>query len=339
MLEDVARLLLDDPILTQHFRSLRHQLSGAFPDRNLDLLSARGADRDVGASLEPSSLDQYANALEMVAANAKRAQEALRVLEEVSKLEGGPRPFFAEARFSLYTLERELTSRILRGEKAKQVCGLYAIIDWGAARGRELLLAREVIAGGASAIQLRYKGAKKGEVLPLGQELRRLSAEAGVLFLVNDHLDLALALGADGVHLGQADLPISAARKMLPINRLLGCSVATLEEALKAQSEGADYLGVGSIYPTASKEDIRLVGLEGLRQIASAVSIPVVAIGGINLDNVRAVVEAGAEGVAVISALTAAPDPRATARALVEAVTPTTSDQSAERGEGNKSDA
>jgi thiamine-phosphate diphosphorylase len=120
---------------------------------------------------------------------------------------------------------------------------------------------------------------------------------------MNDDLDIALASGADGLHLGQDDLPVSAARRLLPIDKLIGCSTTTAAEALKAEADGADYIAVGSIYPTQSKKSVTVVGLERLREIREAVSLPIVAIGGINADNAQNVIDAGADAVAVISAI------------------------------------
>ena len=134
---------------------------------------------------------------------------------------------------------------------------------------------------------------------------------------MNDYLDLALAADADGLHLGQKDLPLPVARKLLPMDKILGGSVTTLEQATAAESEGADYIGVGSIYPTTSKETAKVVGLETLRQIRQGVTLPLVAIGGITKDNVAEVMAAGADSVAVISAVVQAKAPEEAARQIV----------------------
>jgi thiamine-phosphate diphosphorylase len=139
-----------------------------------------------------------------------------------------------------------------------------------------------------------------------------------VLFIVNDYLDLALASDADGLHLGENDLPIKVARKLLPIDKILGGSATTVDQATTAQSEGADYIGVGAIYPTASKETAVIVGLEGLRQVREAVTLPLVAIGGINKDNAEEVIAAGAESVSVISAVLEAEDAEEASRQIAD---------------------
>jgi thiamine-phosphate diphosphorylase len=133
--------------------------------------------------------------------------------------------------------------------------------------------------------------------------LKSLCADHNVLFIANDCLDVALASEADGLHVGQDDLPVEAARSLLPQDRVIGCSTATPAEALEAERQGADYIAVGSMYPTPTKPGTRIAGLETLRQVKTQVSVPIVAIGGINADNVAEVVGAGADAVAVISAV------------------------------------
>ena len=212
-------------------------------------------------------------------------------------------------------------SRLLRQDKTKRLSGLYVIIDTQALQGRSHVeVARQVIRGGASVIQLRDKTLGKKELLTIAHRLKDLCAEQGVLFIMNDYLDLALETEADGLHLGQGDLPVSVARKLLPIDKIVGCSTTTVELALAAQSEGADYIAVGSMYPTSSKETAKVVGLERLRQVRQAVSVPLVAIGGITRDNVAEVMAAGANAVAVISAVLAADSPEAAAREIVKRI-------------------
>ncbi len=177
--------------------------------------------------------------------------------------------------------------------------------------------------GGVDAVQLREKGTDARTRYRLGLRLRELTDEAGVPLLVNDRIDLARAVAADGVHLGQSDLPIEVARDQLGSDAIVGCSAATVAEATAAVDAGADYLGVGAVFGTGSKDveaDRDGVGPERVRAIVDAVDVPVVGIGGIDADNAASVVRAGASGVAVISAITAAPDPGAAARDLTEVV-------------------
>ena len=200
----------------------------------------------------------------------------------------------------------------------KRLPGLYVIIDTQALKGNSHLeVARQAISGGAKTIQLRDKLQDKKELLPVAQQLRKLCREHGVLFIINDHLDLALATDADGLHLGQKDLPTKVVRKLLPIDKILGCSTNTVAEAVTAQAEGADYIAVGSMYPTPTKETAIIVGPDRLRQVRQAVSLPLVAIGGINKDNAAEVIAAGADSLAVISAVLQADSPEEASRQIV----------------------
>jgi len=185
-------------------------------------------------------------------------------------------------------------------------------------------LVADAIAGGVGVVQLREKDRSARERYELGQELRELTREAGVTFVVNDRVDIAQALDADGVHLGDDDLPVSVARDLLGDDALIGRSVSTVEDAREAAAAGADYLGVGAVFATGSKDDIdddeHAVGTDRVAAIADAVDIPFVGIGGITAENATEVVQAGADGVAVITAITRADDPAAATADLVDAV-------------------
>jgi thiamine-phosphate pyrophosphorylase len=178
-------------------------------------------------------------------------------------------------------------------------------------------LARRAIAGGADTIQFRQKSGSTRSMIEAGCEIREVCRNAGVTFLVNDRVDVALACEADGVHLGQDDFPISLARTLLGEDRIIGGSGGSLEEILKCQVEGADYAGFGPIHPTSSKVDAGPAsGLEPLKGLISRVSIPIVAIGGITAGNAGEVMTAGAWGVAVISAVCCREDPEGAVREL-----------------------
>ncbi len=196
--------------------------------------------------------------------------------------------------------------------------GLYLVTDERLSRGRATAeIVRAAIRGGIDAVQLRGKDLPAREQLAIGRELRAITRDAGVLFIVNDRVDLALALAADGVHVGQDDLPAEIVRRLVGPEMIIGVSAATIPEALAARAAGADYLGVGAIYGTATKLDAgAATGSALLGTIAGAVDLPLVAIGGINATNVAAVIAAGAAGAAVVSAIIAADDPEAAAREL-----------------------
>lgn len=321
VLEDVARFLLDDAALSKQLKALRHQLGEGIHPLEQQLLTARKVKEDVGAFVKLPGEVRHKDLPALVTANARRAQESLRVLEEFARLPDTPvglKPAkFEHLRFEIYELEQKLTSKLLRREKASRLSGLYLILDSQALVGRsEVEVASQAIRGGAKVIQLRDKQHTKAELLETAQRLKKVCAEKEALFIINDYLDIALASGADGLHLGQKDLPLPEARRLLPIDKLIGCSATTLSQAVRAQSEGADYIGVGAIYPTPSKENFRLVGLDTLRRVRGKISLPLIAIGGIDQSNVEPVMKAGADGVAVISAVLGAEDIEGATRKL-----------------------
>jgi thiamine-phosphate diphosphorylase len=204
---------------------------------------------------------------------------------------------------------------------SQSIRGLYVIIDPDACAGRDPVdVARLALDGGASMLQWRDKRREKGDQLPQARALRDLCSRHSALFIVNDHVDLALVAGADGVHLGQHDLPVEAVRPLVPPGFVIGVSTNNVDEAKRAEANGASYIGVGAIFPTSSKEPerTRAASPQRLREVKAAVQLPVVAIGGINASNIDEALAAGADAVAVISAVCAAPEPRAAAAELAK---------------------
>lgn len=196
---------------------------------------------------------------------------------------------------------------------------LYVVTDERQdAESLETVLA-EAIAGGATAVQLRRKGELGRRFVEAGRAIKRITAAAGVLFIVNDRVDVALLVDADGVHVGQDDIDCRDARRLLPYG-IIGVSAATVQEALAAERAGADYLGVGALFATRSKPDADASSLPELSAIAKTVKIPVVGIGGIDQGNAAAVMEAGAAGVAVVSAVMGAANPRNASQVLRQSI-------------------
>jgi len=161
----------------------------------------------------------------------------------------------------------------------------------------------QAVLGGVNVVQLREKHASSRDLYHLAKKMKELTDKYHIPLIINDRLDIALAVDAAGIHLGQQDLPACVARRILGPNKILGVSAATVEEAVRAENEGADYLGVGAVFPTTSKHNTRKVSFDLLKAIKNAVNIPVVAIGGINQHNVKPVLETGVDGIAVISAV------------------------------------
>jgi len=325
LLEDVARLLLDDAVLTGRLRAMRHELLTSDASLQLELVGARDAAGDVGVDTQAAPGDRLRDLTLTVIANARRVQESLRSLEELAKLpEAGGRldsDRFKHARFSLYALEQELLGRLTRRDRSKRIRGLYVIIDTVFIGGRtHAQVTVQALRGGAGVIQLRDKTTGRAELLEIARGLKALCHEHGALFVMNDYLDIAVATGADGLHLGQGDLPLGEARRLVPLDMLLGTSCTSVELAAAAEAQGADYIAVGSMYPTLSKETAVVVGPEMLQKVRQKTSRPLVAIGGINRGNVGEVVRAGADSICVISAVLGSDNPEEAARQLVVAL-------------------
>ncbi len=305
VLEDIARFILNDQSLTQQLKALRHDLIKELTRFGSGLIAARDTDTDVGITTQTSLQGDLAS---LVAANAKRVEEALRVTEEMAKLPevSGQLDFrtFEKARFTVYALEKELLSRLLRRDKLSRLKGLYIVVDAETLGYKdETKVVAQAISGGTSVIQLRDKKRNKRELLHLAREIAELCHSSNVLFIVNDHLDIALAVECDGLHIGQDDLPIPLVRRVLQVEKLIGVSTRTVDQALKAQAQGADYIAVGSIYTSPTKPDAEVIGPTQLRKIRQVVSLPIVAIGGINRENIREVMATGVEAAAVVSAV------------------------------------
>ncbi|MEW6458046.1 MAG: thiamine phosphate synthase [Bacillota bacterium] len=325
VVEEACRFVLADPGLTARIKELRHRLSAleeAFPGGRLALLAARDIPGDVGAPA-PENRPRD-NIFAAAGAGWKRAQEAARVLEELSR-EADPAParHFKEFRFALYAAEREwtLTSAAWGRKAAFDRVRLYLVAGRADTGGRPLVeVVRAAVAGGAGAFQLREKNMETRELTALAAELCAVVRSAGALFLVNDRADVAAAVDADGVHLGQDDLPVEAARRLLGLGKLIGVSVHSPAQAREAWEQGADYVGLGAVFPTATKPEARAVSLSRLSELAAGVDLPSVAIGGIDLSNIKEVLRAGFRRVAVVRAVAGAPDPNLAAAALCEAI-------------------
>ncbi|MBP8655265.1 MAG: thiamine phosphate synthase [Kiritimatiellae bacterium] len=205
-----------------------------------------------------------------------------------------------------------------KDERVKPDYSLYLVTDRALARGRPLVeLVREAVAGGVTCVQLREKQLGTREMLAEARALLAVLRPAGVPLIINDRVDVALAAGADGVHVGQQDMPLADVRRLTPRGWIVGVSAESLADAEQAARGGADYIGVSPVFATPTKTDAAPpLGLAGLRAIRAAVQTPLVAIGGIQPDNAAAVLRAGADGLAVVSAILAAENPRQAAADL-----------------------
>ena len=205
----------------------------------------------------------------------------------------------------------------------KTLQGLYIILDSHIVRRLSLVDAlKEAAAGGATLFQYRNKISAGRELYHEAEQLRQAACDVGATFIVNDRCDVALAVKADGVHLGQGDLPLSLARGLMSPDQLIGISTHTLDEVREATVGGADYVGFGPIFPTASKADHEpVVGMEGLRQARLLTPLPMFAIGGLTVASVEGLIQARADGIAVMSAIWAAPDIATAVHIFIETMT------------------
>jgi thiamine-phosphate pyrophosphorylase len=320
VLEDHARFVLDDAFLTGELKRLRHDLTAALREHAPHLLESRETRGDVGTSLATDAERRRASLGDVLRANGQRLQEALRSLEEFGKVQDVRLGEAVEQlRYRSYTLERAL---VLGTEARRRLEGarLYVLLTGATCAAALDWTIAEAAAGGAHVIQLREKGLADRELLERARKVRRWTQKAGVLFILNDRPDVARLVGADGVHLGQDDLPVREARRILGPDSLIGVSTHTVEQLRQAVLDGASYVGVGPTFPSATKDFAELAGLEFVRRAAAETTLPAFVIGGVNAETIGAAVAAGARRVAVSAAVAGADDPRAEAAVLLAAL-------------------
>jgi len=318
VLEDHARFVLNDAYLSRELKQLRHALAQALQLLPASLLLAsRDTLADVGVAIRTDAEFSRPSVASVAQANAKRLQEALRSLEEYGKVLSID---FAEQiekiRYQTYTLERALVKRGTSLADAR----LCVLVTDSLCKASLVGTVKEAILGGATMIQLREKSLDDRTLLAKARDVCQLARSSGALFIVNDRPDIARLVDADGVHLGQDDMPVQDARRILRPDALIGVSTHNLNQVRRAILEGADYLGVGPTFSSKTKDFAALAGLDFVRQACAETALPAFAIGGINLDNIAQVCAAGATRIAVSNAVCAADDPRAAARRLVAAI-------------------
>jgi thiamine-phosphate pyrophosphorylase len=319
VIEDYVRFVLDDSGLTRRLKEVRHRLAQA--ERGLDehlLLSSRDTRDDVGTHIMTPSEQIRETPRAVLAANFKRTAEALRSLEEYSKLVNvWLAGRFEVLRYDVYTLEK-LTMTAVGAQKSLGDARLMVLIGGLATLGDLTWVVGEALAGGADVIQYREKGLSDSELLARARELRILTAQARVPLIVNDRADLARLASCDGVHVGQNDVSLRDARRIMGASALIGVSTHDRAQLDVAILSGASYLGVGPVFPSPTKEfsEPELAGLGFVRLAAETTALPWFAIGGISENNVDRVLEAGATRVAVSAAVVRADSPRRAARRL-----------------------
>ena len=328
VLEDWARFGLDRADLVARTKDMRQRLGLLHRD---DYKLARHTATDPAAGMGHPAQQERLSPSQIVGANAGRVHEALRVLEEFGRsIDPELASEAAALRYGIYDLEVDLLQASRGGQQRRQLlakCHLYLVSS--PVPGLEAVVAA-ALGAGVRLVQYRAKdgslGGKDGAPIDDSQRLqqcrrlRQLCASHGALFIVNDRIDLALAVEADGVHLGQGDLPPAVARQLLGPERLIGRSTHGIDQLRQAVADGCDYVGVGPVNATPTKPGREPVGLDYVRQAAAESPIPFFAIGGLECANIDAVRQAGGQRVAVVRAITAAADPAAATTALLQAL-------------------
>ena len=319
VLEDYARFVLNDQGVSQELRELRHELMRALQGLLHEAVLHRDTPADVGTHYTAQSALKREDLCDVVTAAGKRLGEALRALEEYLKtIAPAQAARIEQLRYRFYDVEQRIT-RTLRPVKHFAEVRLYVLMTEKLCRRAWLHVAEEAILGGADCLQLREKDLDDGELLHRAKQLVELCRRHGKLCIINDRPDIALLSEADGVHVGQEDLPAALVRKVLGREKVLGVSTHNIEQARRAQLDGADYIGIGPIFPSSTKPRDFVAGLDFARQIALEISLPAVAIAGITARNVDEVLSTGIRAIAVSAAVLDSDNPRSAATELKNA--------------------
>ena len=316
-LEEAARFVLNDALRSERFKQLRHDLTeAAQPISRESLLRSRDTTSDVGTEIEVETEYTRQDLRSVVVAASARVQQSLRVLEEYSKVvDSVVAKQFEQVRYRAYTecagLELALTRKSIKSDLQDAL--LYVLIDGSVSEQQFEKKMTELINTEVDIFQLRDRSLSDRALLRRAKIGVAIARDAEKLFIVNDRADIALAADADGVHVGQDELPVSDARKILGPNRLIGVSTHHLDEAKQAAEDGADYIGCGPVFPSQTKQFDQFVGVDLLQQVAAKIKLPAFAIGGIDLTTLPKVIQSGFTRVAVANVIQASEDPRRTA--------------------------
>jgi thiamine-phosphate pyrophosphorylase len=323
VIEEFCRFVLNSALLTERAKKLRHELSASIGKLDAGrLMAGRDTLGDVGVGKTVEKQLSRSNLNDCFVAGCKRLTEALRALAEVIRIDNEPLAAAIEKmRFDAYTLEKDIVLFSNTSEKFKNV-KLYIVITSDLPT-EVISLAYKCAAGGADCIQLRAKDIEDDMLFALAVEFVKICKEAGVVSIINDRADIAFACGADGVHLGQNDLPVEQARRLQLAPLIIGKSTHSLKQLKAACAENLTYVGLGPVFATLTKPGADAVGLEyvtsAMQELADT-GIGHVAIGGITPDNIESVLGAGAESIAVCSAVTHASDPAAACQNFKEQI-------------------
>lgn len=321
VIEEFARFGLDDTHLSRLLKECRHELTAALaalPESNR--LAARDTLSDVGTVIGTAAEYTRQTPLDVVRASFKRVQEALRTLEEYGKvIDSAAARRFEQLRYRIYTAEKAIIRTVSRTDVLDGKTLYLLVTAQSCGAGVEATI-REALSAGVGIIQVREKQMSDRELLEHARRIRGLTHEYHALLIMNDRPDLAVLAGADGVHVGQDELTVRDARRIVGPDRFVGVSTHSIEQARQAVLDGADYLGVGPTFPSHTKSFSEFAGLEFVKQVAAEICLPWFAIGGISAENISAVLDAGATRVAVSNAICGSADPGEATKTLLESL-------------------
>lgn len=320
VLEEIARFYLDDVNLSSRLKNIRHDLSKTADKGYEKFLDSRNTTDDVGINIDNPT--QRNDILNVFKANMKRLQQALRVLAEYSQVEGIDFGVFEKARYDSYTLEKEmyenLSSKLNKFRLLDKNLYLVTSSDSFNDDNDFLDAVASALGGGIRLIQLREKSHDAKKIIRLGKKIRELTSLYDAVFILNDRIDIAQIIDADGVHLGQDDIDIKDARSILGDKMIIGLSTHSPEQAQKAVENNADYIGVGPIFTTPTKPGRTAVTTEYAKWVSQNINIPWFAIGGIDLTNINEVLDSGASRIAVVRAIMNAENPSFAAKEFIK---------------------
>lgn len=322
ILEEIARFLLDDKELSEKLKNIRHKINSVQDTDYGKYLQARDTENDIGVDIKNPS--ERINIENIFKANIKRLQQALRTLAEYSVTSPDNVALFEKLRYNSYTLEKIMWDKLK--EKYNQIKlsdkHLYLVTNSDEFKSEEapesafLNAIASALEGGVDILQLREKAMPANKILELGKKIKQLCLQYDATFIINDRIDIAALLEADGVHLGQDDLDVQSAREILGPNAIIGISTHEPKQALKAVEDGADYIGVGPVFATPTKQGRIPVGLDYVKWVSENIDLPAFAIGGIDAENVNQVLAAGAKRIAAVRAIINAQSPKIAAEKL-----------------------
>lgn len=321
VVEEFLRFHWQDRLLSEMCKSIRHEVSRTVVGlMSIDNRTAcRSTETDVGVQVQGEAEYSRPALIDVALANVKRATEALRVMEEYSKLfSADAAKQFESLRYRTYTLEKSI-GHLVRGNQRLQDAHLYVLIDGSFGYGQEFQNRIQQLAKSeVDIVQLRAKDATDRQIVEVSREIGGMLQSAGILFVMNDRPDIARVVNADGVHVGQSELSVADARAIVGPEMLVGVSTRTLSQAKQAVVDGADYIGVGPVFPSETKQFDELAGLDFVKEVSGEIRLPFFAIGGIDESRLADLVAAGGFRAAISQAVWHAADPIATARRIKE---------------------